>query len=217
MNDPIIISHSNGTRARYGTWRSALRHLPDRFHVRYVPFGLYFDAYVLVEEGAVMTYRGRILTTDMMHGHIVDIATAFHIKLFLRSDIKPEEAGAGVVIIRKKDGTTVTTDQPAVTARPIVDEVSYATVLHELGHILHPSGHLMSETSKRWQLTRQPDSLRDVRLTILCEVSAWEWAERFALDWTPTMEHVRKLAMSSYVGFARRYGIIVNDKGEVNK
>jgi hypothetical protein len=66
-------------------------------------------------------------------------------------------------VIRDLDGTVL-----EIQLAPIRSVVSYATALHELGHIWGRHQRSRSQAIReRW---------------------AWEWARRNALDWTPAME-----------------------------
>lgn len=51
---------------------------------------------------------------------------------------------------------------------PVVDDVTYVVALHELGHLLHPNGHVEND-----------------KLT--SERAAWTWAEAHTIEWTPAM------------------------------
>jgi hypothetical protein len=51
---------------------------------------------------------------------------------------------------------------------PVRSRLSYATALHEIGHVLG-----RHQTSRR---------------SMVREVHAWQWARRHALVWTPAME-----------------------------
>jgi hypothetical protein len=61
---------------------------------------------------------------------------------------------------------------------PIYSEISYATALHEIGHILgrYQTSHSML-VRERW---------------------AWQWARRNALMWTQTMERSAATGMARY-------------------
>jgi hypothetical protein len=62
--------------------------------------------------------------------------------------------------------------------RPVTSPRSYATALHEIGHIL--GRHQLSGvalTRERW---------------------AWDWARRNALQWTPAMERQARWCLESY-------------------
>jgi hypothetical protein len=59
-------------------------------------------------------------------------------------------------------------DLDEICIAPIKSSISYATALHELGHILG-----------RYQRSRD---------SILRERWAWNWAKRNALVWTPVMD-----------------------------
>lgn len=64
---------------------------------------------------------------------------------------------------------------------PVKDEVSYATALHEIGHILG-----------RYQQSR---------FVVVYERWAWHWAWDWAQQhatWTPAMEEERRLRMAEY-------------------
>jgi hypothetical protein len=67
---------------------------------------------------------------------------------------------------------------------PIRGAVSYAVVLHEIGHILG-----------RYQ---------DSRHTIVRERWAWAWARRHALMWTPAMERCAVASLAWYAPRADR-------------
>jgi hypothetical protein len=106
--------------------------------------------------------------------HVHGLAGAFNVSL-LELDVPPEMAGAKVA-------------ERQVLCRPVVDETSYAVAMHELGHILAPSGALRVATgdADNWELKMAE------------EEAAWEWAEHYVLDWTPAMEQVKALSLGSY-------------------
>lgn len=74
-----------------------------------------------------------------------------------------------------------------VLVQIISTEALYAIALHEMGHCLHPSGSV-----------RTKDNQSSTGLKILEEESAWEWAGRYAIDWTVEMESVKVHALASY-------------------
>lgn len=110
----------------------------------------------------------------------------------------PAEAAAAVSRAGEIDGRRV------IITPVVIDEVTYAAVLHELGHFAAPNAFGTS-CDREVQRTR--------------ERAAWAWARTHALDWTPTMEHVAqvtydtycrvhmpKVAMESISAFLRRRG-----------
>lgn len=70
-----------------------------------------------------------------------------------------------------------------ITISPIKSEVSYATALHELGHLL---GRFQKSAS-----------------VMVREQWAWRWAERNALLWTPRMAKHRDESMQWYLPRAK--------------
>lgn len=70
-----------------------------------------------------------------------------------------------------------------IKIRPVKTAITYAVALHEIGHILG---------------ARQSGTRMDK------EVGAWEWAEKNALEWTPTMSATRAKALRSYLTWAAR-------------
>jgi hypothetical protein len=93
----------------------------------------------------------------------------------------------------------------------VQDETTYAVALHELGHCLHPLGRVHRiEGSAHFRATGQYSSFNDLRLLLLAERSAWEWAHHYALEWTPVMTYVEDWALSEYKRMAReKYGMKV--------
>jgi hypothetical protein len=62
--------------------------------------------------------------------------------------------------------------------RPVRSDRSYATALHEIGHVL--GRHRLS------------------RVMLVRERWAWDWARRNALRWTPTMQRHARRCLRSY-------------------
>lgn len=79
-----------------------------------------------------------------------------------------------------------------VVHAPVIDETSYVIVLHEMGHVLSPTGSCRSTERI------EPGSIREANLALDEEEAAWEWARRYACEWTPAMEQVRQIGMQSY-------------------
>jgi len=69
--------------------------------------------------------------------------------------------------IREADGAANEVQTP-----PIKSAITYATALHEIGHILG-----------RYQNSRR---------AVVREAWAWRWAQANALAWTPAMERFRR-------------------------
>jgi hypothetical protein len=147
--------------------------------------------------------------------HITQLARAFNVKLVVEPQLRPDQAGAGFMMT--KDGVLLK-NKPFIRVLPVTDETSYAAPLHEMGHMLHPTGHLTDQASKTFRDSVQTAGIhhavfadfRDVRLLLESERSAWEWAKQYALEWTPTMDAVRVMCMKSYIHIAKRVGL----KGE---
>jgi hypothetical protein len=95
---------------------------------------------------------------EAMHRHVVDLCEANDIWLhWLR------HGDWNAYAIREADGGADEIMVPVIKS-----SISYATALHEIGHILgrHQSSR-NSMTRERW---------------------AWQWARKNALEWTPSME-----------------------------
>lgn len=81
---------------------------------------------------------------------------------------------------------------------PVTGETTYAVALHELGHCLSPMGMLRSEMSKDMRSMNRLTTKRDVALQLEEERAAWDWAEHYALEWTPAMQAVKKMCLGAY-------------------
>ena len=79
-----------------------------------------------------------------------------------------------------------------VTCHPVDDETSYAICLHEIGHIIAPAG-MMNYTDA------DGDDQRLVRMKLVAERAAWQWAKHYAVTWTASMEQARRFGLGSYV------------------
>lgn len=121
----------------------------------------------------------RIPTTQELAEHARQIARAFNVAL-TEVDILPYEAGVGFA--GKRIGM-----HNAVLVRTITDTASYVIALHELGHLLHPSGSVRDNTNHQ-----------SMTLSLIEEEAAWEWARHHALDWTMEMESVYVHAIATY-------------------
>jgi hypothetical protein len=75
-----------------------------------------------------------------------------------------------------------------IEVAPIIGPETYAVVLHEVGHVAQPC---------------QPSHQRVVvdKLTsycVRCEIGAWQWAQREAVDWQRPMHDVLVESVASY-------------------
>lgn len=114
--------------------------------------------------------------------HAQDLAAAFRVALCIM-DIAPEQAGANCTPQGEYLGV--------VKCGRIVDDTTYAVALHEMGHVLAPLGELIEH---RRNLT----GISALRVMLIEEHAAWNWARHYACDWTPAMEQVKVWALSTY-------------------
>jgi hypothetical protein len=96
-----------------------------------------------------------------------------------------EQNEIAVGFIRRSIRAQAATDLRLIQIAPIRSAISYATALHEIGHILGPL---------QWAGV------------IKREEGAWRWAERNALIWTEAMEQHRQHAMAWYRREAKKRG-----------
>lgn len=68
-------------------------------------------------------------------------------------------------------------DDRGIRIRPVRGELSYASALHEIGHIL-----------ARWK----------TRPVLVNETGAWLWAEKNAITWTEPMRRLAARCLASY-------------------
>ena len=126
-----------------------------------------------------MTKRTRIPTVQELAQHARDLAQAFDIALLEEVGLRPHEARA---IQLSPKGSSA--GQKMVVMTVIVDETSYATALHEIGHCVAPLGFVLDHGGQD--------------MTLVQERAAWEWARHYSLDWTIAMEQCATLALGSY-------------------
>lgn len=128
--------------------------------------------------------------------HITDLAAAFHVRLLISQHVdhcgaSRDDAGRNRVLIM-----------------PVTCEVTYAIALHELGHCCSALGMVTNtEASPRYRMLRRYATKRDVKLQLLEEQAAWEWARHYALEWTDVMASVERMAYDTYKSNARMYGV----------
>jgi hypothetical protein len=148
-------------------------------------------------------------TPETLRQHAHDVAHAFKVALAEDARRKPEEAFALPNLddesladlqkeLRKYGKTTV------VACAPIRDETAYAVALHELGHVLHPTGFLMHE---KVRAMKDDEPFRWSNLRLLEEQSAWEWAHQNALggEWSVAMQQVETYAIGTYLEAKRQF------------
>jgi hypothetical protein len=83
----------------------------------------------------------------------------------------------------------------AVLGPPVKNIINYAAMLHEFGHILSDHGSIRKSEprAKNWQ-----ELLRLSQLRMVEEHTAWHWARVNALVWTPDMDELEKIAISTH-------------------
>lgn len=123
-----------------------------------------------------MTKHLSAATAQQLNDHVHALATSYQVRIIDCPQLRPDEAFAFV-------------PRRMVFAHPIIEETTYAVVLHELGHIC------------RQQV---PIYLTDVisghapQLQLDEETAAWQWARQQALIWSPAMEAVAMWALDTY-------------------
>lgn len=117
-------------------------------------------------------------TVSELRRHILELGTAFDVLIHEDETMKLNEATAGVVLA---------TGQKIVCIPCVRCEATYAVALHELGHAIAPNGMLGGKQQN------------NIRLMLVEEEAAWEWAYHQALIWSDAMQKVRDFGMSSYM------------------
>ena len=119
--------------------------------------------------------RQSLRTVADMRAHIEQLAAARSIVLRTRWVKRTAKAYS----IRERDGAADEVQTP-----PIRSALTYATALHEIGHIL---GRYQTQRHRR--LTQ--------------EFWAWKWARQNALIWTPAMERFCRESLAWYAARER--------------
>jgi len=119
------------------------------------------------------------MTLNQLQVHARELAAAFDVRLIEDARIRPEEA-LGIPHLRM------------VLTHPVIEETTYAIVLHEIGHLAAPLGVV------RHVAGGDLGNLRRVE-----EEAAWGWARHYALEWTPTMEALAQWAEGTYANFGK--------------
>jgi hypothetical protein len=104
--------------------------------------------------------------------HARQLAKAFDVRLIESDQLKPDEAMA--VPFKR-----------IVLAAPVMEETTYAVVLHEIGHLAAAAGVLIGEA-------------RTLTIRRIEEDAAWNWARHYALEWTPLMESIARMCEATY-------------------
>lgn len=107
-----------------------------------------------------------------MQQHVHELAKAFDVRVIESVLLKPEEAFA-------VQGPRL------VICSLIIEKTTYAVALHEMGHLVSPTGVLLGV-------------LRTPAVRLDEEQAAWEWARHHALDWDDVMESVAQFGLRSY-------------------
>jgi hypothetical protein len=142
----------------------------------------------------------RIPSLQELAEHARAVAVAFNVDMIEDPRMSPQDGVSGRLrYIDKADHHRAhpELEQRRAAVSPIVDEPTYAVAMHEIGHMADPLG-AMDEDRER----ATPESV--VRIILLQERAAWDWARHYALDWTPAMEQVAQLAYGSYLQAAAR-------------
>ncbi len=125
-----------------------------------------------------MTRRTRLPTPHELAQHARQLAQAFGVLLVESQDILTEHSA----VVNGK----------LVVTGIIKDELTYAVALHEIGHCVAPLGAI--------QRNVPPTAAQALEQ----EYEAWRWAEHYALDWSPTMQHAKQFGLNGYEAAARR-------------
>jgi hypothetical protein len=122
------------------------------------------------------------MTLSALQSHARALAVAFDVQLVEDPRLKPDEACA-------------LTSGRVVFAAPVIEETTYAVVLHEIGHLASPTGIVRHAVAPGGN----PASV-----LLIEEEAAWAWAQHYALEWTPVMESVKTWALGTYQENLRR-------------
>jgi hypothetical protein len=117
------------------------------------------------------------LQINELRRHAERLATKHQVHLVQNPDHKPEEAVAFPSI-------------RTVLCYPVVEEVSYAIAMHEMGHVIAIGG-----------TGRVKEGMTEMQMVMAMmdqEDSAWGWAITHALYWTEAMEHWKNWARETY-------------------
>lgn len=129
-----------------------------------------------------------IYSITRLREHVYELALAFKVVVHELPEEKLPPVGPCALTQGRFGGVN------SIYVPLITNEANYITALHELGHCIHPTGSV-----------RTKDNKENYSLKLLEENSAWEWAEKHALDLTVEMESVKRACMPGYEEAARWY------------
>jgi hypothetical protein len=136
------------------------------------------------------------------------LCAAFGIVLHVVDEMNaaPEKAvSVGLALTNTTTGEIVER-KDAVMIAPVIDESTYAVALHEIGHCLAPLGRVShTESTLQMRSTGVPATLRDIRLKVISEEAAWEWAHAHAIEWTVVMDQVESYSIGTYRRYERKF------------
>jgi hypothetical protein len=144
------------------TWIELLLDMAVAYETKHDPVEIY-----LYDDDTDISYDEEepAISVEEMRAHIERLVVQYDI--FHDTQSVTRSAGAYALL-----------DVGAIATPPIKGEISYATALHEIGHI-----------RGRYQNSRNP---------MTCERWAWHWARANALTWTPRMERSAVEALDSH-------------------
>lgn len=126
---------------------------------------------------------------EKMTTHITQLAAQHRITVTLKDDLPEDKARAEP-------------HERLVVARTITRAKHYATVLHEIGHIIVlDRGQFPRDTpSVNVLIQFRVATKADLRETITIEEAAWAVARDIAILWTPEMEADAQESLATYYG-----------------
>lgn len=143
------------------------------------------------------------MTPTNLRDHAQSLATLFGITLVYSEKLKYEEAGAIVFDDSSPEAKRALAEvgctKMVVRARAIIDEATYAVVMHEIGHHLAPNGHCLLKDPKPGCHPR--DRYEWLAAKLVAEEAAWEWAQYYieqVFVWTAAMEQVKRYGLGTY-------------------
>lgn len=144
------------------------------------------------------------MTNSEMRKRVEDLAKAHGIDYRFENGLRSRVENQGWFNPETK--RLIRLEKPTVVFSADAGDFAYAVNLHELGHLLHPTGMLRQEGSPQFRTGGAPLDARDWNLQIEEEKSAWAWAYNHATvagaepwGWTPGMEAARAKGLKSYL------------------